>query len=112
MNSSQNKQILIAPETNYYTNTMIKPLTKLQEKFREDYHNELIEPYSLRYRLTEMRAEDLISDDAQTEFIELLMREKETGVYLYPPPPVTHKNMHLHMIDPPSWEDEMDYYLD
>lgn len=83
---------------------MIKPLTKLQEKFREDYHNGLLVTNEIEDRLTRIRIADDYSLSDETAFINLLMKEKETGVYLYPPPPVTYKNMHLHMIEPDdSW---------
>ncbi len=76
------------------------PLTTNQEKFRADFHNQLLSPYEIATRVMEIGLEDELSLEDMNTFMELISREMETGVYLYPPPPITRENQHLHMCEP------------
>lgn len=90
----------------------MKTLTKNQEALRELWLSQPLfesedEMDELLYKLEE---EDGFTLDEIEEFICVIEREYRTGVYLYPPPLITNENQHLHMIDPPSWEEQMSFF--
>lgn len=80
-------------------------LTKNQTQLRELWLKQSLETWGDEDELIEkLRTEDGLTNKQIEEFIELIEKEYQTGIYLYPPPLITQENAHLHMVEPDdSW---------
>ena len=87
------------------TKPMKKELTEFQQLLREliHYGNPLTEP-EMFWQLTAcLKSEGMTNAEIDSMMCEF-QREKEMGIYLYPPPKITQENMHHHICDPPEEE--------
>ena len=82
-----------------------QPLTENQELLREFVHyGDVFQQPWVFLQITAMLNAEGMDDKEIDELACVFEREKETGVYVYPPPKITQENMHLHMCEPDdSW---------
>ena len=82
----------------------LKELTENMKQFRLDWHNRLHNHQTINDGMDLMHKVDGMSWDEIDEFVDVIAKEEETGVYFYPPVPITNENLHLHMVEPDdSW---------